>query len=420
MDRIKFTKDRVDAIEPKDRQFMVWDSEVRGFGLRVSPGGAKSYIVQRRVGNAERRITIGRADDMHPDAARKKAIRLVVQFADGIDPVAEKKRQKARTSTLRDAFTAYKNAPKKKGSGRGGKKKARTIRDIEKAEARLSDWLDLPVTEITGDMVKKKHAEFSATSPAQANLIMRYLRAVFNHVMADTDEDDPILKRNPVDRLNRLSQWAPVTPATRHIPDDKLSEWIDAVENGLGGLAGENECRDALLFLLMTGARLGEALGDPMSGYEPLRWENVDLEKGTVTFTDTKNRNDHVLPLPRQLVQRLKERKAYGSRTYVFGNANDRVPYDLRASYARIEEKTGLRVTAHDLRRTFASVANKLDISAYKLKRLTNHVSGGDVTAGYVQISLEDLREAMQRIADFMLSPDRQTGGNIVSMEAGR
>lgn len=416
--RIKLTKTSVADLAPvAGKQTFVWDTEVRGFGIRIAPGGAKTFIMQRRIGSTTRRVTIARADDMTPETARKKAEKLASQFAEGIDPVAESKKRKAREQTLKDAFSAYIGAPTKKGRGKGTPKKAGTVRDIRKAMRRFDDWLDRPVTEITGTMVRDRHAKIAATSPAQANGAMRYLRAALNHVIADSDEDAPVLKANPVDRLNRLSQWAPVARATRHLPEDRVADWVEAVQHRLAGLKGNNEVRDALLFLLLTGARVSEALGDALVGYPPLRWADVDLERGIVVLRNTKNRNDHELPLGTALAAMLKERQKVAGSIHVFSDREGSVPADLRPAYKRIEAATGLWVTAHDLRRTFATTASRLDISAYKLKRLTNHVSGGDVTAGYVQVTTEDLRVAMQRIEDYLLSPARTAGGNILKME---
>ncbi|NKX43590.1 tyrosine-type recombinase/integrase [Roseicyclus persicicus] len=417
-DRKKLTKTAVEAIAPPEAgQVLVWDTELRGFGLRVSAGGARAYIMQRKVNGRDRRVTIGRADDMSAEAARKAALKLAAQFAEGKDPVAEAKRQKARQLTLADAFDAYAKAPKKKGNGRGAPKKPRTVRDIEEAAQRFADWLDKPVTEITGKMVRDRHAKLAEASPAQANLAMRYLRAALNHVIADSDdEDDPILKRNPVDRLNRLNQWAPAMRKTGHIPEDRLADWIAAVRGELVGLKHDAELRDALLFMLLTGARRAEVLGNPQDGYAPLRWADVDLDRLTVTFENTKNRTDHELPLSDQLADLLRARKDVARGEFVFADAEGVVPTDLRSALARLERATGFRVTAHDLRRTFATVAARLDISAYKLKRLTNHISGGDVTAGYVQVTTEDLRDAMQRIADYMLSPGRRKAENVVQL----
>ena len=415
--RLKLTKTAVEGLVPEaGKQVFAWDTEVRGFGVRISPGGAKTYIMQRRAGTTTRRVTIGRADDMSAETARKAAVKLAGQFAEGIDPVKAKKRERAASQTLRDAFATYKAAPVKKGGGKGEPKKAGTLRDIGKAMRRFDDWLDRPVAQITGTMVKERHAKLAAKSPAQANLAMRYLRAALNHAIADSDDDAPVLKANPVERLNRANQWAAVRRATRHLPDDRVAEWLEVVRSGLVGLKGDAEVRDALVFLLLTGARLAETLGDAGVEYPPLRWADVDLTRKVVVFRNTKNRTDHELPIGATLAALLTERKEVAGPVFVFSDRDGNVPTDLRAAYVRIEKATGIYVTAHDLRRTFATVASKLDISAYKLKRLTNHISGGDVTAGYVQVTTEDLRGAMQRIEDYLLSPARTAGGNVVPM----
>lgn len=404
--RLKLTKASVATIQADPlRQVLVWDTEIRGFGLRVSPGGAKAYVMQRRVGRTSRRVTIGRVDDMSAEAARKKATLLAAEFAEGVDPVAVKKERERRGTTLRQAVEAYIAAPKKKGVGKGGEKKARTQRDIRVVIGRkFGDWLDRPVTDFTEGMVKERHAALAKESPAQANLAFRYFRATLNHMIADTDEGAaPIIKSNPVTRLNRTNQWADVRPAKGRIPDRGIPEWVAAVKTDLVELSLASEMRDALLFMLLTGARVGELFGSAKDGYPALRWSSVDLRHDKVTFPDTKNRLDHELPVPVQLKALLLDRKKRAGPEFVFSDASGRLPSDLRPALRRLEEITGIGITAHDLRRTFASVASKLDISTYKVKRLTNHISGNDVTADYVDVEFDDLREAMQRIENHML-----------------
>ncbi|WP_299910626.1 integrase family protein [uncultured Paracoccus sp.] len=410
---MKLTKANVADIEADpSRQLLIWDTEIRGFGLRVAPGGAKAYVMQRRAGSKTRRVTIGRADDMSAEAARKKATILAAGFAEGVDPVAAKKDRVKRTITLRDAIDAYIAAPKKKGVGKGAPKKARTRRDIRLVcHRKFADWLDRPVATFTESMVKERHALIASASPAQANLAFRYFRAAVNNLIADTDEGEaPVIKTNPVARLNRTNQWADVRPAKGRIPDRSIPEWVEAVKTGWDDMALGSEMRDALLFLLLTGARIGELLGSTKDGYPPLRWSAVDFRQDKVTFPDTKNRLDHELPLPRQLKALLKDRQKRAGPEFVFSDAKGRMPGDLRPAFRRLEGLTGISVTAHDLRRTFASIASKLDISTYKVKRLTNHISGNDVTADYVEVEFEDLRDAMQRIEDHMLRAPSQVG----------
>ena len=66
----------------------------------------------------------------------------------------------------------------------------------------------------------------------------------------------------------------------------------------------------------------------------------------------------------------------------------------------QVAKATGIEVSVHDLRRTFVSVAESTEMSVYALKALVNHSLGGDVTAGYVQHSVERLRVPAQRVAD--------------------
>lgn len=408
--RMKLTKTSVATLPEMPeggKQVLIWDTEIRGFGLRIAPGGTKSYVMQRRVGRQTRRVTIARADDITPEAARKKAQILAGEFAQGMDPVEVKREADRRSQTLRQSMEAYIAAPKKKGVGKGGDKKPRTQRDIRLVmQRKFGDWLDKPLVQITGGMVKERHALLARESPAQANLAFRYLRAAMNNVIADVDEGEtPILKSNPVTRLNKINQWADVRPAKGRIPDANIPEWIEAVKTGLEDLQHGAEMRDALLFMLLTGARIGELLGSKPDGYPPLRWSNIDFRQSKVTFPDTKNRLDHELPLPRELKALMKNRKARAGAEFVFSGPKGDLPSDLRPALRRMATLTGISVTAHDLRRTFASTASKLDISSYKVKALTNHISGNDVTADYVEVEFEELREAMQKIEDHMLRP---------------
>jgi integrase len=65
-----------------------------------------------------------------------------------------------------------------------------------------------------------------------------------------------------------------------------------------------------------------------------------------------------------------------------------------------VAEATGIRVSAHDLRRTYITVAESADISPLAMKALVNHSLGNDVTSGYVVMTAERLREPAQRVAD--------------------
>ena len=119
---------------------------------------------------------------------------------------------------------------------------------------------------------------------------------------------------------------------------------------------------------------------------------------------DTKNHSDHTLPLSDYLFDLLTQRKAGAAGEYVFpGTGAGGYIVEPRKQMARVTEASGVAFTVHDLRRTFITIAESLDIPAYALKRLLNHANGADVTAGYIVASTERLREPMQKITDFVL-----------------
>ncbi|HAU0884427.1 TPA: integrase, partial [Legionella pneumophila] len=77
---------------------------------------------------------------------------------------------------------------------------------------------------------------------------------------------------------------------------------------------------------------------------------------------------------------------------------------------------SGVSFTVHDLRRTFATTAESLDLPAYALKRLLNHKMNNDVTAGYIMRDVERLRKPMQRITDFLIRQMLGSVENIVAL----
>ncbi len=104
----RITKTAVDGMAPAAADQFLWDDEVRGFGLKVTPGGAKSYIIQYRTGgrgSPTRRYTIGRHGPLTPNAAKTEAKRLLGLVSDGKDPASIKRA--ARTVAVDLAFAGF-------------------------------------------------------------------------------------------------------------------------------------------------------------------------------------------------------------------------------------------------------------------------------------------------------------------------
>lgn len=362
------------------------DDELKGFGVKVFTTGAKSFFLEKRINGKVKRLTIGRYGELTAEQARKEAVKLAGKIASGGDPVAEKAKKKLQAKTLRQVMDDYLEARKDL--------KPRTKTDMANAFKEVCpDWLDKPLTKITPDMVKNRHHKHGEErSEARANLAMRYLRALFNFAQAEYQDDEgkPLVEANPVKMLSQTRGWFRVDRRQSVIKPHELGAWVNAVL----ALPGTDN-RDYFLTVLLTGMRREEAL--------KLTWANVDLAGKTLTVVDPKNHHDHTLPLSDYLDELFARRKAATASEFVFADAQGRKISNFRYAQAAVEKASGVSFCIHDLRRTFATVADSLDIPAYALKRLLNHANGADVTAGYIVTSAEQLREPMQKITDYVL-----------------
>ncbi|WP_240761725.1 hypothetical protein [Nitrosococcus wardiae] len=114
----------------------------------------------------------------------------------------------------------------------------------------------------------------------------------------------------------------------------------------------------------------------------------------------------------------LSRRRTETIGSYVFETPRGRLS-NLRYAIAEVESKSGVSFCIHDLRRTFATVADALDIPGYAVKALLNHKNGNDVTAGYIVVDVERLRGPMQKITDFMLKAGGvREGAKVVELGA--
>ena len=392
----KLTKSVVDTIPyPETGQKFYRDSEIKGFGLRVGTG-SKVYIAEGKVNNKTVRVTIGRHGIFTAEQARQEAKNILGMIARGINPNDADKAKRARGVTLAEAFQAYLKAR--------SSLKPRTIYDYKRLMGTyLADWQNKPLVEISKDMIEHKHREIGERSPAQANLTMRFVRAILNFAIGQYEDSagNPIIADNPIKRLSQTRSWYRVDRRNTVIKAHDLPVWFKAVNNLKNDSEGRNResIKDYLLLLMFTGLRREEGLS--------LTWKQIDLKAKTLTLPDPKNRQPHVLPLSDFLYTLLMRRYAETGKSSPFVFPGDGVKGYLNEpakQMRRVMAESGVAFTLHDLRRTFITVAESLDISAYAVKRLANHKMANDVTAGYIIGDVERLRIPMQRITDFLLA----------------
>lgn len=389
MQSIKLTKRIVDGLQPQEKPYVCYDSELPGFGIRVG-SESKVFIVQKRVGTRVVKRTIGRYGIYAVDQARSEARTILYELSQGRDPLEEKRLAQMRSNlTFGNLFELYlAERPLK----------PRTIEDYRARLPRLlSDWFSLSANEINRDMVRRKFDELMA-HPTQAAIVIRYARAVFNFGIEHYRNDETgksEINQNPIEAVTRGKNKKLPKPRRRqgYLKDTQLPKWFAAVD-----MIRERHpvVADFLVVTLLLGARRSET--------DKLRWADVNLDEQWVVFPNPKNKNDHHIPLPRYALEVLKRRRELEpeDEKFVFP-ANSRAGHltEPRSGMAAITAKTEIAFQMHDLRRTFATAADALELHERTIKRLMNHIDDKkNVTLGYIINEVNRLRAPMQAIED--------------------
>ncbi len=374
------------------------DDLVNGLLLRISNVGTITFFVQKRdTNNKVIKTTLGRYPTTTISQARALAIDKLNTIAAGVNP-NDKKREAInnRGITLGKVFNDYLVS-------RGTNLKENTKKGYASTFYNyLEDWSKKPLTEITRNMVEERHRSITKQSPTRANTVMRQLRAYFNYAMGEYEDTQgrPIFIHNPVSRLSHIKAWNREKRKQTVIKTYDLKRWYSAVMELPSHQLNNKQpntaeiCRDLFLFILFTGLRRREA--------STLKWENIDFQDHSLTIENTKNHETHSLPLTRFLLEVLDRRKS--DSPYVFqGTTLDKPLNDPKKQLDKVRKISGVYFNLHDLRRTFITIAESIDINTYALKKLLNHKDQRDVTGGYIITDMERLREPMNKITNYIL-----------------
>lgn len=355
------------------------DEQLVGFGLRVTKH-CKSYIVETAVQGKTYRITLGKHGILTSEQARKRAKKTLAELIQG----SHEKQQNANLAaipTLQQVFTEYLAVRPLKPKSYYNYSRCFAVA--------FTAWHTSPLTQITRADVTQYYQELCAKhGVGYANASMRLLRALFNFAKASFEEQ---IIHNPVKVLSDKRQWQPLQRRTRVIKPHQLAAWWQAVQQ-----LRHSTFRDYLQLLLLTGLRRQEAA--------TLQWQQIDFIEKTLLVTHTKNAQPHLLPLSDFLCNLLQRRRYEAVNEWVFAGKQGNPIVEPRKPIIQVVEMSGIMFTCHDLRRTFATIAESLDISSFTVRRLLNHQQNHDITAGYVVSNVTRLRQPMQRITDFVLA----------------
>ena len=393
MARIKLNKRNIDALRPEPKRFTVWDDELRGFGVTVSPSGDRSYVLYYRVAGRQRWLTIGRhGSPWTPDMARKEAMRLLVEVARGVDPAGKRAAERRAVSfgELCDLYLSEGVAHKKASTIRSDKGRIehhlKPLLGRLRVEAIGRGDIERLLNEVrngrTAASVPTKRRPGSLAhggSGAGAQCVMLASAILQFGVDRGMRPDNPArgIKKPPVRKMQRFLSEAEFV---------RLAAELDTEER----TSGNPFAVAAIRLLALTGARRGEIIG--------LKWRNVDFERRMLLLDDSKTREKSIfLSAPAAAI--LAGLPHIDNNEHVI--AGERVGKPLAGLdkiWTRIRRRAGLEdVRVHDLRHSYASFGAGASFGLPILGALLGHREA-QTTLRYSHLSADPLRHASDTI----------------------
>jgi integrase len=358
----KITKTSVDRLEPWS---VLWDSEVKGFGVRRHGADARHYLLRYRFAGKQTFRKIGRhGSPFTPDTARNEARRLLGLIATGVNPAAQPPQSEDFGSEVERYLTHKQGLKAFAMIARHLRNHAKPLHSLRLAE-----------------IDRRTIAQLLAGVERSAGLFARNrVRASLSAFFAWLIREG-LIDVNPVAGTGKANEGP---SRDRVLTQTELAE-VWRVAAGTFG--------DIIRLLLLTGQRRNE-IGQ-------LRWSEIDFERKMIVFPPerTKNKLRHELPLAPQALAILQERHTKVGGDHVFREFNW-----YRGKLALDATLKGVAPwILHDLRRTCATGMAELGVQPHIIEAVLNHVSGhkAGVAGIYNRARYErDMREALQRWAD--------------------
>jgi integrase len=398
----KLTKRVIDTIKHGDRRVIYYDSELKGFGLKVTPAGAKTWCVEYRPGArgrgvSKRRMVLGSTSTLTPDQARNAARDVLARVALGEDPAALR-------SGARGMPNFREFAERYLAEEATAKLKPRTVVNyqiyLRKHAAPAIG--SLKIDRITPSDIAKMHRRIGQTKPMTANRVVECIGSTYRYAAMC----GVVLRgHNPASRIEAFREQR----RERFLNSEELARFGDAIrEAETTGILWEVDetkptakhiprqrrtiidphAATALRLLILTGVRLREILG--------LKWEYVDIERGLLLLPDSKTgRKTILLNAPALAV--LSELPRAGSYVIV-SNDPEKPRHDLKRPWALISKRAGLKgVRLHDLRHTHASFGAGAGLGLPIIGKLLGHTQTS-TTQRYAHLDVDPLRRASEKI----------------------
>jgi integrase len=351
----RLTQAFVDTAPVTGRDYIIFDSQLSGLGLRVTPTGKKIFVAQAYVARRKRRITLGYAPDMTLAKARIEALQTLAAMRGGMDPTVDRKArlraEAAKTLTLRDLSERWLTefvVPKLK---------SRTISDYEQLlKTQIFPALgSLTLVEIDREHIERFYLNLKRT-PRRANYAVTVFRALLNFAVKHG-----LRSNNPAAGIKLYRE----NKRERFLSEAEIGAAADGITEAENrGVIGPHAAT-GLRLALFTGARSGEITS--------IKWEHVDWNRRLIRLPDSKNNTPRTIHLNDAAIEVLRSTPHVGP--FVVAGQKHGVPYrNLTHAWGRARKFAGLDdVRLHDLRHSYASLAAGRGVSLYTIGKLLGH-----------------------------------------------
>ncbi|WP_114184067.1 tyrosine-type recombinase/integrase [Microvirga aerophila] len=383
MNRLKLTKSTIDPLPASAKEVIWWDTELKGFGLKVTPAGRKVFLVQYRPAGDRRnprKYTIGEYGQVTPYQARVEAQRVLAERAAGRDPQADKQATKRRIASeqVEDLVTEFlaRHAAQNRTAGETARIFRREV---------LPFWGSRTLGEIRKrDVVALLDNVRGRGAPVMANRVLAAVRKFFNWCISRG-----LLEVSPCAGVG-----TPTRERARHrtLTDEELGAVLAAARE-LGHPFG------SIVQMLALTAQRRDEVGR-------LSWDQLDLEKAVWVMPPehAKNGKPHLVHLSAPVLQLLQSAPRLGDIVF---SGDGTTPFQgFSKSKARLDRLSRVSDwTLHDLRRTAVSGMAQLGIAPHVADKILNHQSGtiSGVAAVYQRHEfLHERREALNAWGAFL------------------
>lgn len=399
----KLTQGVVDRFQPGAKSRTEWDTLTRGFGVRVSPAGKKSWIAMYRVGTKQVFETISNTGKVPKlEDARKLAQQSMLKALAGVNPVEVRRTQQKAVEA--DILTLGRLCDRFLTDYASGRYRASSLAEVKRLLGRTRALADKPAGSIKrtdvlcmleGIAAKRlKRMPGKGDRPiAETRNIQNALNTMFRWALSEE-----LIEVNPMVTI-RKDRFGTAVARDRVLDDGEIVKFWRAMER-IGwpfGPIGK--------LLLLTGQRRGEVGG--------MTWSELDLDRCLWTIPRERAKNDklhlvHLSPLAMSIIRGLPHIKTDGDWVFPNDGGTKHVGEYDRGKKAADALMPGIPPWVwHDLRRTATTIMAKCGIAPHVADRVLNHQSGtiSGVAAVYNRFSyIEERKEALEKLGQYIES----------------